>query len=78
MCEVHFADALPNGAQMAMPNALTAPFQVAFPGYELPGEAAAAERQRWSRAKEASLKRAADALGAKPLAPEECNCRGHH
>lgn len=48
MCSLQFHDALPEqlGFQMAMPFALTAPFQVSFPGCVLPGEAAAMQRYK--------------------------------
>jgi hypothetical protein len=62
-CYLGFHDAFPErlGFQMAMPFALTAPFQVSFPGCELPGEAAAQERQRIAAAR----------LTIQP--PAECN-----
>jgi hypothetical protein len=64
VCSVWPHDKLPeNGFQMAMPVALTAPFQVSFPGCLLPGAAAAKERE----SREATSKRLA--------AASDCNCR---
>lgn len=67
VCSVLLHDKLPeNGFEMEMPIALTAPFQIAFPGCLLPGAAAANKRE----SREAMIKRLASA--------SECNCRGHH
>jgi hypothetical protein len=48
MCDIRFHRGLSGSFELNFPVALTAPYQVSFPGCELPG-VAAAERREWSR-----------------------------